>query len=749
VTLIVVNKPKDARIATTSAILTAVLVIASQIAGKAARDAIFLSNYAIEDLPLMIMAAAAVSIFMMLLSARLMVRFGPIRLIPATFLVSAATLLGIWGLMHVDVKVAAILFYLHLAAFGVVLISGFWSLVNERFDPHTAKKTVSRIVAGATFGGLIGGVLAERLAAVLDVSAILPVLAGLHILCAWKSRDLAPPEGAGVQPDEQKTEKRRSSWSILGREVYLRNLAIIVITGTVAAALLDYVYKAYATETFGNPETLTRFFAWYYMGVGLITFGVQTLLSRRSLERLGLGGTVATLPFAVAAGSIGVIFAPHLFAATAARFSEAVLRNSLFRSAYELFFVPIPAGEKRATKTVIDVGFDRLGDAVGGGLIKLVLLIAPLFAIRILLIIAAVLAGIGLLVSAFLKRGYIKALEKSLVQKDVSEDLKKLADKSTDSMILRTLSNLNLNELTQYSMKAISSTDIPSKEAAEPASRERIQRIEDPLARRMIDLRSGNIEKVRGVLEDPEGLDTSLTPHVLPLLAWDLVYPTAIDALKRIAPKIIGQLTDAMIDVDEEFIIRRRIPLVLGSCRTQRAVDALFLCLNDKRFEVRFKCAKALSCIHDSVPDLNFDESKVYDAVLSELKADKHVWFDRKVLDQPGSGCEFEHFDEVIKDRTEYSLEHVFTLLSLVMEKKPLKVAFRGLHTTDEMLRGTALEYLDVTLTTRIRDAIWPLLGDHKLKDRAGRDRNKATSNLMKSSIMIDSNLAAYRKKKE
>ena len=412
---------KETKVATTSAILTAVLVIASQIAGKAARDAIFLSNYAIEDLPLMIMAAAGVSIVMVLLSARLMVRIGPIRLIPATFLVSAATLLGIWGLMYVNVRVSAILLYLHLAAFGVVLISGFWSLVNERFDPHTAKKTISRIVAGATFGGLIGGVLAERLAAMVDVAVILPVLAGLQILCAWKSRDLALQSSIDSQPEDRKPEKKRSSWSILGRETYLRNLAIIVLTCTVAAALLDYVYKAYATERFGNPEALTRFFAWYYMGVGLITFGVQTLLSRRSLEKLGLGGTVAALPFAVAAGTIGVIFAPHLFTATAARFSEAVLRNSLFRSAYELFFVPIPAGEKRATKTMIDVGFDRLGDAMGAGLVKLVLVAAPLLAIRLLLIIAAVLAGVGLLVSAFLKRGYVKALEKSLVQKEGSD----------------------------------------------------------------------------------------------------------------------------------------------------------------------------------------------------------------------------------------------------------------------------------------------------------------------------------------
>ncbi len=85
----------------------------------------------------------------------------------------------------------------------------------------------------------------------------------------------------------------------------------------------------------------------------------------------------------------------------------------------------------------------------------------------------------------------------------------------------------------------------------------------------------------------------------------------------------------------------------------------------------------------------------------------------------------------------------------MILEREPLKVAYRGLHASDEMLRGTALEYLDAILPAEVREAIWPLLGDVKLKETAGRDRAKVTQNLMMSSMMIDSDLAAYRKKKK
>ncbi|MCB9598719.1 MAG: hypothetical protein H6719_38745 [Sandaracinaceae bacterium] len=46
------------------------------------------------------------------------------------------------------------------AVFGALVISGFWSVVNERFDPHSAKQMIGRIGTGATFGGVAGGLLA-------------------------------------------------------------------------------------------------------------------------------------------------------------------------------------------------------------------------------------------------------------------------------------------------------------------------------------------------------------------------------------------------------------------------------------------------------------------------------------------------------------------------------------------------------------------------------------------------------------
>jgi hypothetical protein len=59
----------------------------------------------------------------------------------------------------------------------------------------------------------------------------------------------------------------------------------------------------------------------------------------------------------------------------AARAGESVFRGSLFRASYEIFYTPMEAEERRAAKSIIDVGFDRLGDAAGAAAVWLVLLL--------------------------------------------------------------------------------------------------------------------------------------------------------------------------------------------------------------------------------------------------------------------------------------------------------------------------------------------------------------------------------------
>ena len=743
------HKQSDA--AVTAAMLVAAAMIANHVGGLATRDALFFSNFDITALPVMLIGASLFSIATVVFFSRAMPRLSPQRLVPWGFGISGVLLLAEWGMISVSPRIAAVAFYLHLAVVGAFLISGFWSVINERFDPRTAKKRISRIAGAATVGGLAGGIVAERVAVLLSVSTMLPLLALMHFFCAWRLGVLRPLPGSGSPPADRNpvSDVKSSGFRIVAQEPYLRSLAVLVLLGTLSAALLDYVFKAHAVATYQQGEELLRFFAIFYMVIGLLTFVLQTSLGRVSLEKLGLAKTVATLPAAVIVGVLGVFFAPGLASASVARASEAVLRSSLFRSGYELFYTPISLRDKRATKSLIDVGFQRLGDALGGGTVRLLLFLGPQLAQSAMLISAALIAGVGLVVARNLHQGYIGALEKSLLNRGVELDLSEIEDKTTRQTMVQTMVSLDLRALGLQGVQSVSSEDPadPGKEVLEGASEASSASL-DPLVQQIVHLRSGKPQQIRATLAEAD-LEPPLVPHVVPLLAWDEVCREAIAALRQVAPRITGQLVDVLADPQQDFAIRRRIPRILSSSSSQRAVAGLWTGLKDTRFEVRFQSGRALAHIMDNDPEIKLEKEKVFSAVLREVAVGRRVWESHRLLDQLEDEEELAPLvDDFLRQRSSRSLEHVFTILSLALPKEPLKIAFRGLHTDNRDLKGTALEYLETILPEAIRKSLWPFLeDDRKASIEKSQSREEILAELMHSNQSIELNLAEILKK--
>ena len=755
----------DTDAAISAAAFTACGMIAHQVGGKAARDAIFLSNFEVTDLPKMLIAAAIISVAIVLGTAKAMSRFGPGRLVPAAFAVSALVQVGEWALIPIAPRIAAVALYLHIAVFGSVLISGFWSMVNERFDPRTAKKRLGKVAGAGTLGGLIGGVLAERTAAWAGASTMLLLLAALHLFCAWRVLALRTPKAA-TKTDEaiakQKTapsesQPKRSGLQVLAMEPYLRALGGLVLLGTVAAALIDYVFKAQAAAVYTDGDALMRFFAWFYTGASLLTFGAQMLLSKRVLERLGIARSVGLLPWVVVAGGTAVAAAPGLVSATLAYGLESITRSSLYRMAYELLFTPVKPEDKRATKTIIDVGFDRLGDALGGGIVQVAIwVLAPAIATRSLVVAAAGLGIAGVFLCARLHRGYVDSLEQSLLHRAGELDIRHMSSDGLQSAMMLTLGDLDLRALTRSSMQ-----DVPSlrlrREAAGAVTPPRAPTPTstaalEPIIEQTIALRSGDPEQIRRVLSQPRSISTALVPHVIPLLAWDEVSPAAQQALRRVADRILGQLIDALLDPTEEFAVRRRLPRVVVEVCTDRGFDGLMRGLEDKRFEVRFNCGRALARMTRGEVPFEIKPRRVYAAVLREVAVDRRVWESQRLLDTLEHDDEASVVDDMLRQRTTRSMEHVFTLLSIVLPRQALKVSFSGLYTDDDRLRGTALEYLESVLPGAVRRSLWPFLEDHrptgsKSEAKPGdKPRAEILEDLLKSHESIQLNLDELRR---
>jgi hypothetical protein len=657
-----------------------------------------------------------------------------------TFALSAVLFLAEWLFASAAPSAAVRIVYLHISGLGPILGSGFWLIATDRFDPHTAKRRFGQIAGVGTLGGLLGALVAERVAAMFNVWAMLPLLAALNLLSAWQIRRLAGTGDGGVRPHSVELSPdlagapARSGLRVLAGTPYLRNLAALVLLGTTGAALVDYVFKAQAVATFGRTEHLIRFFAVYYAAASLVTFVAQTSATRLALERLGLAISAATPSFALLVGAAGGLFVPGLATATMVRGAESVFRGSLFRSGYEVFYTPIASRDKRSAKSIIDVGFDRLGDAVGGGLVRFCQLLVGSQPASAILGVAIGCSALALVVASRLSRGYLLTLEKSLLNRAVELDLSDVEDLVTRTAMMRTLQR-----------RAVTTTDTQPHDRV-TASHAAVAAPVDPAVRDILELRSRDRERILRVLHDEEGISAALVPHVLPLLAWEPVADAAVHALRKVAEERVGALTDALVDPNQPFAIRRRLARVFSICVSQRAADALMLGLDDLRFEVRFQCGRSLSAILEKNPRVRIDRERAFEVVRRELAVGRPVWESRQLLDRLEDDRK-SFLDEFVKDRASQSLAHVFTLLSLVLPAEPLRIAFRGLHTTDERLRGTALEYLEGVLPPSIREPLWPFLEDRAAPQRAVRPREEILADLLRSNQSIQLNLEELKRR--
>ncbi len=695
-------------------------MIAHQVAGKAARDALFLTSFSVSMLPGVMAVGAVLSLVAALWISRLLTRYSPAAVLPILFGASMVGLVIEWTIGQVSPAAMAIAIYLHLAVFGPLLMTAFWSLINERFDPHTARRAVGRIAIGGTVGGVLGALMAWRVATLVELPTLVLILAALHGACLvgtlrlrGRARAVAGPVVAEV------AHVQVSAVRLLRREPYLRNLALLVALASASSSLLDYLFSLQAAQTFEKGAPLLMFFSLFWLAVAVISLLIQIVVGQWALEKLGLTANIAVLPAVIITGGLVGLAAPGFVTTSLLRGAEAVERNTLYRSAYELLYTPLSEHQKRSMKAQIDIGFDRLGTIAAAGIVVLVLAITTEDSASFLLGTVVVLGVLTLQVVRRLHAGYVTALEHGMREGATQLALPSLSQPNIS--VEETAEYLERENLIQRvellrprhdpSTPSHGTVVVDDGLGAGPAS----DALRDPMA--LPDgraLLAGEVEATASSLRAMQ-LDTT-TPvagFLILMLAHKQLHAEALEALCRAAPVMTGQLIDALIDPEMDFRVRRRIPYALAACTTQRAADGLLLGIYDERFEVRYACGRALMKISDANPGIVISRQKIVQAILIEV--------DRKA---PGAAApEFEADPSVIeeanalvddllaRDRVDRTLEHVFTILSLHLDREPMRMAYRALRHADVRHRGTALEYLQTILPHDIRDAVWPLVG--------------------------------------
>ena len=198
---------------------------------------------------------------------------------------------------------------------------------------------------------------------------------------------------------------------------YLLLITAVVVLGRVVSGIVDYQFQATTIEAMTASEDLadqlTAFFGYFYAYFGIISFGIQLLLTRRILERLGILAALVMLPASYLLGS-GVLFMlPGIAAATGLKGGGLLLKHSVARSSLELLYLPLSGQMKYATKSFIDTAVVRTSDGAGGLLLLLFATTLPWSPQELVWVNLPLILG-WILVSFMARKNYVGTLRSSI-----------------------------------------------------------------------------------------------------------------------------------------------------------------------------------------------------------------------------------------------------------------------------------------------------------------------------------------------
>lgn len=722
-----------------AAVTVAVLMIAQQLAGKAIRDAFFLSVFEPDALPRVMTVASILSVLSVLGVTRLYRSFAPATLVPLFFWLSGALFAAEWLTSRTMPMLAATLVYLHTTSFGAVAISGFWGVISERFDPYTAKRVVGRIAAGATLGGVLGGVAAWQGAGRIAVTSMLLALAATNIVCGLVLLVVS----RGAQQRVATTEKREAPWVVFEETPYLIDLALLVGLIALGTAGIDYVFKATAAETYSNKELLVSFFALFYLIVGVVTFVLQSTIASRAIRWLGLQGAVGSLPATLFALGMLSLFVPELFVLALLRGGASTVESSLYRSGYELLYTPLSAAKKRAAKTLIDVGADKLGGAIGAAVAVFIVGLLPESSTVVLLAVSLGCALSAALITGRLARGYVGALAERLADGRIDAAQVAIDDPATRAVVLKTVPRKA--EQTDASRPTTEPTE--PAEATEPSETTKAAQPTALTTPRAASNAASTVshpnpfdEHLRTVAKlldcDPVDIHRALhrvqpipTPWVAGLVALldrPQIAKAVADRLAQVAPAHIGLLTDAVLSRRTELEVRRRVVGIMAKVSTVRSAQGLSAALDAEPFEIRYRAAVALSTVTQRNPKLRVDSQAAFAAASTEVARAHTNFF--------GSGIDASGALTAAGREAGRNVAFCIRVLSLVLPHRPLFDALDALADDDASRRGTGLEYLENVLPADLQSRLLPFFRNRAIAGYARRSDDEILEEISRES---------------
>ncbi len=383
------------------------LLIAGHTTLETARDALLLTRLSPRLYGALYVAAAAAVLVTNGFTGRMSERFGLRRTLGGALLVAAAT--GVVLFMLPTTRVTVFLLYVASTLIGAVIAPLYWNLLASTLTIAEGRRLLGPISAAGVVGGAVGSLAAAALLSALHVKSLLllaavPFLGSVLVLRQMHADEPTEPATPALGATDVAHAMRE--------EPFLRMIALLVLSSTVAMFALDYFFK-WSVARFVPHHEVARFVARYYALLNASALVTQFFVGGAIARRLGVG-TLLISPAILVLGSGGVLAAGGaLIGLLVLKGVDGATRTPLHRVTTEMLYLPMSARVRLRAKPYIDGSLARIAQGAVG-LVFLGLAAAQLLTPRLLGSMVLATGATWLAVALVTRREYFGLLRRAL-----------------------------------------------------------------------------------------------------------------------------------------------------------------------------------------------------------------------------------------------------------------------------------------------------------------------------------------------
>lgn len=298
--------------------------------------------------------------------------------LPWVYAFFTLNLLGfyLWFHLQQDHTWIARTYYVWVSVFNFFIVAVFWSLMADVFTREQAGRMFGFIAAGASTGGLLGPLIAGRLAVPLGTINLLPISAVLlasSLIFMMRVIRWQRQFGTGARGSE--TDKPLGGGILAAfhqvvRSPYLLGIGLFVILLSWVTTFLYLEQQAFVARVFATSDERTRFFSDVDFWVQCFSLVTQLVLFGRLFKWVGHTAMLVSVPLLMTVGYTLFALLPTFAVLVGVLAVRRVGEYAITRPCRDSLFTVCTREEKYKAKSLIDTFIYRGGDATSASMFK-------------------------------------------------------------------------------------------------------------------------------------------------------------------------------------------------------------------------------------------------------------------------------------------------------------------------------------------------------------------------------------------